>query len=81
VEITRKNKQLDVNYYNDTSSVHGKSFNFAFFNKSVLCVKVNTAKSVSVQPDWALSWLDRSFMELRRMIIERGNWNEEAQWR
>jgi hypothetical protein len=81
VETTRKNKQFDVSNYNDTSSTHGESFNFAFFNKSVLCVKMNTAKGVSVQPDWALSGLDESFMELRRLTIEQGNWNEEAQWR
>jgi hypothetical protein len=81
VEVTPKNKQLDVSYYSDTGNIHEGPFNFTFFDKSVICVKLNTIEGVSIQPDWVLSGFDKSFMEFIRLIVEQGNRYEEEQWR
>jgi hypothetical protein len=81
VEVKIKNKLFDVSYYTDTGSIHEGPFNFTFFDKSVLCVKLNTMKGVSAQPDWVLSGFGKSFSEFIRRIVKQGNWYEEDQWR
>ena len=77
METTRKDKQFGINYYPDTGIIRGQPFTFSIFSKSFLCGKVDTVKCVSVQPHWALSGFNESFMEFRRFIAERGNWNEK----
>ena len=77
METTRNNKQYGISYYTDTIGIRGQTFTFSIFRKPVLCGKVDTVKRVSVQPHWALSGFNESFMEFIRFIAERGKWNEK----
>jgi hypothetical protein len=77
VETTRKNKQFGIRYYTDTISIRGQTFAFSIFGRSFSCGEVDAVKRVSVQPHWALSGFNESFMEFIRFIAERGNWNEK----
>ena len=81
METTSENKQFGISYYADTSGIRGQPFTFSIFSKSVLCVKVDTVKGVSVQPYWAPSGFNRSFMGFIMFIAEQGNCNEKGEWR